>query len=147
VDDRLYLISLQGKLENGADITLETIFPVFPHRVFAHWYSGSIRIPEGKQIEYVHMGYASTYERDLFLEFERGVAVRKRMPALPFGHLYPRWLALRSGLSENSELWSFSANWEPPWGANEIRCGYVVVNNGLPGSYILTVRKRLEDPA
>ena len=69
------------------------------------------------------------------------------VPALPFGHLYPRWLALRSGLSENSELWSFSANWEPPWGPNEIRCGYVVVNNGLPGSYILTVRKRLEDPA
>jgi hypothetical protein len=79
VDDRLYLISLQGKLENGADTTLETIFPDFPHKVFAHWYSGSIRIPEGKQIEYVHMGYASTYERDLFLEFERGVAVRKRM--------------------------------------------------------------------
>ena len=41
--------------------------------MFAHWYSGTIRIPQGELLEYVHGGYASTYERDLLLELERGV--------------------------------------------------------------------------
>jgi hypothetical protein len=79
VDDRLYLVSLDGTLEDGTDATLETVFPGFPDRVFAHWYSGSVRIPQGKQLEYVHMGYASKFEQDLFLEIERGVVVATRV--------------------------------------------------------------------
>ena len=78
-DDRLYLVSLDGTLEDGTDATLETVFPGFPDRVFAHWYSGSVRIPRGKQLEYVHMGYASKFEQDLFLEIERGVVVATRV--------------------------------------------------------------------
>lgn len=57
---------------------MATIFPDFPDRLFAHWYTGTIRIPQGKQLEYVHMGYGSTYERDLFLDIERGVIVSTR---------------------------------------------------------------------
>ncbi len=79
VDDRLYLVSLDGTLEDGTDATLETVFPGFPDRVFAHWYSGAVRIPQGKQLEYVHMGYASKFEQDLFLEIERGVVVATRV--------------------------------------------------------------------
>ena len=79
VDDRLYLVSLDGTLEDGNDATLETVFPGFPDRVFAHWYSGTVRIPQGKQLEYVHMGYASKFERDLFLDIERGVVVSTRL--------------------------------------------------------------------
>ena len=54
IDDRLYLIGLNGTLEDGTDASLATIFPGFPDRVFAHWYSGTIRLPQGKQLEYVH---------------------------------------------------------------------------------------------
>ena len=79
VDDRLYLVGLTGTLEDGAEASLATIFPEFPERVFAHWYSGTIRIPQGKQLEYVHMGYGSTFERDLFLDVERGVVVTTRV--------------------------------------------------------------------
>lgn len=79
VDDRLYLVGLSGTLEGGADVTLATIFPDFPNRVFAHWYSGTIRIPQGKQLKYVHMDYGSTFERDLFLDIERGVIVATRV--------------------------------------------------------------------
>jgi hypothetical protein len=79
VDDRLYLVSLSGTIEGGADATLATIFPDFPDRVFAHWYSGTIRIPQGKQLEYVHMGYGSTFERDLLLDIERGLVVATRV--------------------------------------------------------------------
>jgi hypothetical protein len=42
-------------------------------------YSGTIRIPQGKQLEYVHMGYGSTFERDLFLDLERGVVKSTRV--------------------------------------------------------------------
>lgn len=45
VDGRLYLLSLDGTLEDGIDATLETLFPGFPDRVFAHWHSGTVRIP------------------------------------------------------------------------------------------------------
>ena len=77
--DRLYLIGLQGTLVDGTDATLATLFPGFPTRVFAHWYSGYLRIPQGGLLEYVHQGYGSTYESDLFLEVERGILVATRV--------------------------------------------------------------------
>lgn len=73
LDDRLYLIDLRGMLDDGSQANIETVFPGFPDRVFAHWYSGIIRIPQGKLLEYVHMGYASKYERDFLLMFENGI--------------------------------------------------------------------------
>ena len=74
-DDRLYLIGLEGRLVSGEEAKLESIFPKFPDRVFAHWYSGTIRLPQGKLLNYVHGGYLSVYERDLLLTFEKGVLV------------------------------------------------------------------------
>lgn len=73
VSDRLYLIKLIGRLEDGSALSLATLFPDFPDRVFAHWYTGKLRIPQGKLLKYVHQGYQSTYERDLFLEIEKGI--------------------------------------------------------------------------
>ena len=73
VGERLYLIKLRGTLADGTAASVATLFPDFPQRVFAHWYSGTIRIPQGRQIEYVHSGYASRFERDLLLELERGI--------------------------------------------------------------------------
>ena len=79
IDDRLYLVEVNGELEGGAKASLASIFPDFPDRVFAHWYSGTIRIPQGKRLKYVHMGYGSTFESDLFLDVERGVIVGTRV--------------------------------------------------------------------
>lgn len=73
IDNRLYLTELHGTLKSGEEASVATIFPGFPGSVFAHWYSGTIRIPQGELLEYVHGGYASTYERDLLLDLERGV--------------------------------------------------------------------------
>jgi len=77
--DRLYLLKLDGHLASGEDISLATLFPEFPERVFAHWYTGSVRLPQGRRIEYVHMGYQSRHEADLFLDFERGHLVARRL--------------------------------------------------------------------
>ena len=79
VDDRLYLIDLSGTLEDGTEASVATVFPDFPERVFAHWYTGTIRIPQGEMLKYFHAGYGSTYERDLFLEVVRGVVVSTRV--------------------------------------------------------------------
>lgn len=75
VDDRLYLTNLDGRLEDGTKVTVATIFPGFPDKFFAQWYSGQLRIPQGELLEYIHMGYGSTYERDLLLEVRCGVVV------------------------------------------------------------------------
>ncbi len=76
VDDRLYLINLNGTLETGVEANLEMIFPGFPNRVFAHWYSETIRLPLGKLLKYFHAGYDSIFESDLLLEIEKGIVVK-----------------------------------------------------------------------
>lgn len=79
LNDRLYLVELSGTLKSGDDATLESVFPGFKDRVFAHWFSGRLRIPQGKRLEYVHMGYASTYERDVLLTLQNGVVLTKEV--------------------------------------------------------------------
>lgn len=79
VENRLYMTALEGVLSDGSKATITTVFPNFPNRVFAHWYSGTLRAPQGKLLKYKHMGYGSTYERDLLVDIERGVVVGNRI--------------------------------------------------------------------
>jgi hypothetical protein len=74
----LYLVALHAHRSYEDVVGLEEIFPGFTDGVFAHWFSGEIRLPQGNQLKYVHMGYASTYEFDLFLEIKKGLVVNKR---------------------------------------------------------------------
>jgi hypothetical protein len=76
VAGRLYLVKLTGTLMDGSEACLETVFPGFPERVFAHWYTGTLRIPRGQRLRYRHSGYDSIHERDEMLEFEQGVIRR-----------------------------------------------------------------------
>jgi hypothetical protein len=73
VGGRLYLVGLRGTLLDGTEAHLESVFPGQRERVFADWFSGTVRIPQGRQVKYVHMGFLSTWERDLLVEFEHGV--------------------------------------------------------------------------
>jgi hypothetical protein len=75
-DDRLYLVSLGWQLQDGSPVTLQTVFPGASGPVFAEWYSGTLRLPKGKKIENVHMGYSSVYERDALIEIVKGDVVR-----------------------------------------------------------------------
>lgn len=79
IDSRLYLVELQGTLKDGTEASVASVFPDFPDRVFAHWYLGTIRIPQGELLAHIHGGFASIYERDLFLELERGVVKQTRV--------------------------------------------------------------------
>lgn len=71
-DNKLYLIELKAYLEEYREVGLDYLFPR-QDKVFANWFSGKIRMPQGEMLDYVHMGYASLYERDLILVFENGL--------------------------------------------------------------------------
>ena len=44
-------------------------------KVRADWFSGDLRMPDGNQIQYVHMGYDSIYEREIILNVMSGKVV------------------------------------------------------------------------
>ncbi len=79
IDDRLYLVGIDASCGDGREATLETLFPGYSERVFAHWFSGRVRLPQGELIHYVHAGYGSTTEADLFLDFEDGVLIGEEL--------------------------------------------------------------------
>lgn len=74
-DDRLFLLKVVRRDGPGAGEEKDVIARLFPKGqppIEATWFSGAIRIPQGKQLRYVHMGFGSIYERDLFLTFDHG---------------------------------------------------------------------------
>jgi hypothetical protein len=54
---------------------IETFFP---------WFSGEFRSPQGRLIEYVHMGYGSTYEKDVLIKVESGIIKGTQTKDNPF---------------------------------------------------------------
>lgn len=51
---------------------------VFPGQrdVLAEWFTGHVIVPDGKLVNYVHMGYGSTYEKYIVLKVEQGLITR-----------------------------------------------------------------------
>lgn len=87
-------------------------------------------------------------ERLTVQEVERREVVTdplKAVSELPFGHLNTAWKEFLNGYAEATELWSFTARWQTTWGQKELRSGYVIVENGVPGAYFLVVWKDLPD--
>ena len=73
VGGRLYLIAINVLPGSRVTANLEAVFPGYPDRVFAHWYTGTLRVPQGRVLKYVHMGNQSTFESDMLIDVERGV--------------------------------------------------------------------------
>lgn len=55
---------------------MESIFPG-GHQVVVDWFSGALILPHGELVEYVHMGYGSTYEKYLLLKVREGQVFEK----------------------------------------------------------------------
>ena len=73
---RLYLVGLRAHKTYEEIVGISDVFPGFD-KVFAHWFTGEIRLPQGAQIKYRHMGYGSIYEYDLLMDFKEGVLLGK----------------------------------------------------------------------
>ena len=71
---KLYLVSLLGFIENNENVDLNYLFPN-KKEVFADWFSGQIRIPEGNLLRKIRIGYASVFERDKILKFNKGICI------------------------------------------------------------------------
>ncbi len=78
VDGKLYLIELKLNLTGGERVGFDYLFPD-QQKVFAEWYSGEVKIQAGDMLHYVHMGYESVYEKDIFLKFQKGELIGKRV--------------------------------------------------------------------
>lgn len=74
--ERLYLVELSARKTYLEIVGIPEIFPGFD-RVFAHWFTGELRLPQGNMLKYVHGGYASTYEYDLLIQVKQGVVVER----------------------------------------------------------------------
>lgn len=74
--ERLYLVELNANRSHSEEIGLSKLFPGFD-KVFAHWFTGQLRCPQGDLLNYVHGGYSSTYEYDLIMDIQKGVLAHK----------------------------------------------------------------------
>ena len=78
-DKSLFLVKLKGYVdEDYKKVELGDIFPG-KKEVFADWFSGEIRISQGELLQYIHMGYQSMFEKDLILEFKRGILMNEKI--------------------------------------------------------------------
>jgi hypothetical protein len=72
--NKLFLVRLGKCLADGY-IPLGKIFKNASAPVFASWYSGAIRVGQGKILEDENAGYAYTYESDLMLLVSKGALI------------------------------------------------------------------------
>jgi hypothetical protein len=68
-----------GAFRTGSKPVLNDLFPN-QSQVEAKWFTGHIVVPVGKLVEYVHLGYGSTYKQYQILRVEKG-AVKKQWKA------------------------------------------------------------------
>lgn len=100
----------QGGHLGACDIrsaSLESIFGVHRELIFADWFTGEITAPHGKMIEYVHMAYASRFERYLIFDLEDGIVDRTRILGDEQfeAEWKERWEAQKKARKENEKRW------------------------------------------
>lgn len=74
---KLYLIGLIGFTDNE-EVGLEFLFKN-KKIVFASWFSGEMKVPQGELIKYSHRGHFSVFEKDLIFEFLDGNLINQRL--------------------------------------------------------------------
>ena len=81
IDNHLYLVKLDKNYcgRTNTEIPLNLIFPNKEAPIDANWFSGAIRIPLGKLLHGVRIGYESIYEKDLILKFINGKLISEQI--------------------------------------------------------------------
>ena len=83
---KIYLIDIESpsqirsKKGNDSDEPISAMQKLFPgqSKVFAHWVNGTLKIQFGELLKYIHMGYESIYETNIYLKFENGVMIEEK---------------------------------------------------------------------
>jgi len=88
IKDRFVLAGIKKEYSNSdkkrdeegymyKEIPASKIFPGKDYPIDALWFSGKIRIPQGKMVRYVHMGFGSQYERETIVEVVKGKVIKR----------------------------------------------------------------------
>jgi len=80
INDSLFLTSIVSCADSKLNADLNKLFPneISENGIFAKWFKGSIDIPSGKLLEYVHMGFESIYENEVVLEIDEGIIINSK---------------------------------------------------------------------
>jgi hypothetical protein len=70
-EKKLFLIGWEGYILDFQKVGMAYLFPGEDF-VFAHWYTGKIKIPRGEPLQYVHGGFGAVHEANQFLIFKNG---------------------------------------------------------------------------
>jgi len=73
-DNNLYLVGLKAYIEGNKEVDLNYLFPG-QSKVFANWYSGEIRIPQGNMLKYGRMCY---FEEYMLLKLNKGIITEEK---------------------------------------------------------------------
>lgn len=76
-DNTLILVGFNGHLAEedpkfGRKIGMEMFGLSSDQRMNATWFTGELRVQDGRMLEYVHAGWGSIYEREIVLTIEDG---------------------------------------------------------------------------
>ena len=79
-NDRLFLAGLFGCCEKNKTIDFSLIFTDrdLKRPIYADWVTGTLMSPSGELLNYIHMGYGSTYEKETDYIFEKGILKSKK---------------------------------------------------------------------
>jgi len=44
----------------------------------ATWFTGTLRIPEGEILEYIHLGFGTVFEYELHIKIEKGIVIKTK---------------------------------------------------------------------
>lgn len=84
INEKLYLIDLKVMKRTSDDIfstdyAFVSVYDnYFSDKLFLGYYSGTLIIPEGKMIKYIHGGFFSIYEKYIILEIENGTLIASK---------------------------------------------------------------------
>jgi len=64
-NNKFYLVSLEGRYKLLSNTP-----------IFSDWFSGTLRIPQGELLHYVHMGFGSVYEQEVHIKIKKGIVTK-----------------------------------------------------------------------
>jgi len=67
-DNKFYLVNLEGRFKLAEK-----------KPIFADWFTGTLRIPQGEILHYIHMGYGTVYEREMHIKIENGIVTKSKI--------------------------------------------------------------------
>lgn len=110
MNNKLFLIKLDGNSENGS-VGLDYLFPN-QKEVFANWFSGELKVPQGEMIKYIHRGHCSIYEKDIIFTFSNGQIIKQiirdnqseQVVEVPFNKILDKNIVVKINKSSLFEL-------------------------------------------